>query len=66
MWARALIGNRIEGVLRVVRRVAGMPDYAAHVAHLRCCHPERDVPSPREYYEAFVQARYGDGASRCC
>ncbi len=60
MWAR------VERVLRVVRRVAGMPDYAAHVAHLRRCHPERDVPSAREFYEEYVRARYGDGPTRCC
>lgn len=60
MWAR------VERVLQVVRRVAGMPDYAAHVAHLRRCHPERAVPSAREFYEEYVRARYGDGPTRCC
>jgi len=60
MWAR------VERVLEVVRRVAGMPDYAAYVAHLRRCHPERDVPSAREFYEEYVRARYGDGPTRCC
>jgi uncharacterized short protein YbdD (DUF466 family) len=60
MWAR------VERALQVVRRVAGMPDYAAHVAHLRRCHPECDVPSAREFYEEYVRARYGDGATRCC
>ena len=60
MWAR------VERVLQIVRRVAGMPDYAAHVAHLRRCHPERDVPSAREFYEEYVRTRYGDGPTRCC
>jgi uncharacterized short protein YbdD (DUF466 family) len=60
MWAR------VERVLEVVRRVAGMPDYAAHVAHLRRCHPERDVPSEGEFYDEYVRARYGDGPTRCC
>jgi uncharacterized short protein YbdD (DUF466 family) len=60
MWAR------VERVLGVVRRVAGMPDYAAHVAHLRERHPEYDVPSAREFYEDYVRARYGDGPTRCC
>jgi uncharacterized short protein YbdD (DUF466 family) len=60
MWAS------VERVLQVVRRVAGMPDYAAHVAHLQRCHPERDVPSAREFYEEYVRARYGDGPTRCC
>jgi uncharacterized short protein YbdD (DUF466 family) len=60
MWAR------VERVLEVVRQVAGMPDYAAHVEHLRRCHPERDVPSAREFYEEYVRARYADGPTRCC
>ena len=66
MWARASIGDRIERILRVVRRVAGMPDYAAHVAHLRRCHPEREVSSAHEYYDAYVRTRYSDGPTRCC
>ena len=60
MWAR------VERVLEVVRRVAGMPDYAAHVEHLRRCHPEFPVPSEREFYDEYVRARYGDGPTRCC
>jgi uncharacterized short protein YbdD (DUF466 family) len=43
-----------------------MPDYAAHVEHLRRCHPERPVPSERAFYEEFVRARYEDGPTRCC
>ena len=60
MWAR------VERVLQVVRRVAGMPDYAAYVEHLRRCHPERAVPSAREFYEEYLRARYQDGPTRCC
>ena len=60
MWAR------VERVLQVVRRVAGMPDYAAHVAHLLRSHPEFPVPSEREFYDAYVRARYDDGPTRCC
>jgi uncharacterized short protein YbdD (DUF466 family) len=60
MWAR------LERVLRVVRRVAGMPDYAAHVEHLRRCHPERPVPSRRQFYDDHLRARYADGPTRCC
>ncbi len=58
--------GRLQRVLRVVRRVAGMPDYAAYVEHLRACHPERGVPSRREFYDEFVRARYADGPTRCC
>jgi uncharacterized short protein YbdD (DUF466 family) len=55
--------NRIASV---VRRIAGMPDYQAHIEHLRRCHPGSPVPTEREFFEQFVQARYGGGATRCC
>jgi len=43
-----------------------MPDYAAYVAHVRSRHPERPVPSEREFYEEYVRARYEGGPTRCC
>jgi uncharacterized short protein YbdD (DUF466 family) len=43
-----------------------MPDYDAHVAHLRRCHPDRALPTRREYFEQYLLARYGDGPTRCC
>jgi uncharacterized short protein YbdD (DUF466 family) len=71
-----MLGRRTDGwadgrsmrrrVLSGIRRIAGMPDYAAHVEHLRRCHPEAPIPSEREYYDDFVRARYGDGPTRCC
>lgn len=57
MWAR---------LAALVRRVTGMPDYAAYTAHLRRCHPDRPVPSEREFFSEYLRTRYGDGASRCC
>jgi uncharacterized short protein YbdD (DUF466 family) len=58
--------GRVEQVLQVVRRVAGMPDYAAHVEHLRRYHPDLPVPAAREFYEEFIRMRYADGHTRCC
>ena len=52
--------------LAALRRIAGMPDYAAHVEHLRRSHPERPLPTEREFYEDYLRARYGDGPTRCC
>jgi uncharacterized short protein YbdD (DUF466 family) len=66
MWGNGEMGAVLAKALSTVRRVAGMPDYAAHLEHLRRCHPERAVPTEREFYEAFVEARYADGPSRCC
>jgi uncharacterized short protein YbdD (DUF466 family) len=53
-------------VASAVRRIAGMPDYEAHVVHMRHCHPEQPVPSAREYYTEFLRSRYEDGPTRCC
>jgi len=44
----------------------GMPDYAAHLAHLRAKHPDCPEPTEREFYDQYVRSRYGDGTSRCC
>ncbi|HJR49964.1 MAG TPA: YbdD/YjiX family protein [Gemmatimonadales bacterium] len=50
----------------LLRRIAGMPDYPAFVEHLRRCHPDRLVPTEREFYEEYLRARYADGPTRCC
>ncbi|HZI73134.1 MAG TPA: YbdD/YjiX family protein [Gemmatimonadales bacterium] len=52
--------------LTFLRRIAGMPDYRAHVEHLRRCHPESPIPSEREFFEDYLQRRYQNGATRCC
>jgi uncharacterized short protein YbdD (DUF466 family) len=56
----------LQRVSRTIRRVAGMPDYAGHVEHLRHYHPDCPIPSEREYFDEFVRSRYGDGPTRCC
>ena len=67
MWDRGPAGTwaSLAALLSAVRRVAGMPDYAAHLEHLRRCHPERPLPSDREFFEEYVRARYADGPTRC-
>ena len=59
-------GTVLHSLQTVLRRIVGMPDYERHIEHLRHCHPERPLPSEREYYENFVRARYEDGPTRCC
>lgn len=63
---RARARTTLEGALAALRRVLGMPDYAGYIAHLRAAHPERPVPTEREFYEEYVRARYADGPTRCC
>jgi uncharacterized short protein YbdD (DUF466 family) len=62
----ATLRRWMSALQSVVRRIAGMPDYAAHLEHLRLRHPELPVPSRREFYEDFVRARYQEGPTRCC
>jgi uncharacterized short protein YbdD (DUF466 family) len=50
----------------VLKRILGMPDYAAYLAHQRARHPDCPVLTQREYYDQYVRSRYGAGASRCC
>jgi len=52
--------------LRAFKRVCGMPDYAGYLAHMTERHPGSAVLTEREFFEAHVSARYGNGASRCC
>jgi uncharacterized short protein YbdD (DUF466 family) len=56
----------VTHIAEFLRRIAGMPDYAAHIKHLQHSHPETPIPTEREFYDDFVRARYGDGPTRCC
>ena len=53
-------------IVKTVRAVFGMPDYEAYIEHMRRRHPDRPVPSERDFYDEFVRNRYGDGPTRCC
>jgi uncharacterized short protein YbdD (DUF466 family) len=48
------------------RRVFGIPDYDAYVAHLRARHPDRTIPAPAEFFAERQRARYEGGGGRCC
>lgn len=58
--------GRLRGLYAAVRRIVGMPDYDAYVAHLLACHPGATVPSEREYFDQYLKARYENGPTRCC
>ena len=57
VWARAV---------QTARLCCGMPDYDAYVKHLREHHPERKVPSYKEFFRERQEARYKGGGGRCC
>jgi uncharacterized short protein YbdD (DUF466 family) len=58
--------DSLVALLRVIRRVAGMPDYAAYIEHVRHYHPDQPLPTEREFYDSYLQSRYGDAPTRCC
>lgn len=55
-----------QRVASVVRRIVGAPDYAAYVAHVRACHPDRQPLGEREFLAERWKARYERPGSRCC
>jgi uncharacterized short protein YbdD (DUF466 family) len=56
----------VRKVLGTIRRLAGMPDYEAYVAHLRAHHPGHPVPDRRTFFDEWLRARAAGGATRCC
>ncbi len=59
-------GGVVARLVTLVRRVTGMPDYAAYVAHCRAAHPDRPVPSEQEFFDEYLVRRYEGGPTRCC
>jgi len=52
--------------VRIARQLIGVPDYEAYLAHLRAHHPQRALPTYREFFEERQRARYKGGGGRCC
>ena len=57
-----------RGLRRTGRLMCGIPDYDGYVAHLRQHHPDKAVPSYRDFFRDRLEARYGGkgGTTRCC
>jgi len=56
----------LEQAVAVVRRIIGVPDYDAYVAHVRDRHPG-EVPLTRAEFERECQEnRYNRPGTRCC
>ncbi|MBX9928240.1 MAG: YbdD/YjiX family protein [Gemmatimonadaceae bacterium] len=50
----------------LIRRIIGVPDYEAYLAHMRACHPS-DAPLDRTAFAAErLDARYSKPGARCC
>jgi len=59
------IASTWRALIAAARRIVGIPDYDAYVAHLKARHPERAIPKPDAFFAERQEARYR-GAGRCC
>lgn len=53
-------------IARVIRRIIGVPDYEAYVAHVRTHHPGQEPMSERDFDRERLTARYSKPGNRCC
>ena len=69
MWRPPMsteLRRRLRAAMDGCRRIVGMPNYRVFVDHCREHHPDRPVPTEREYFEEYLRARYESGPTRCC
>lgn len=62
MGARA----RVERVAKVIRRIIGVPDYDAYLAHVNAHHPGCTPMSREEFTQQRMNDRYSRPGNRCC
>ncbi len=55
-----------QRAVQTARLSCGVPDYDLYVRHLREHHPERTVPSYKEFFRERQLARYKGTGGRCC
>lgn len=53
-------------IMALVRRLSGMPDYENYLSHQREKHPGAPVLTEREFFDRYLESRYGGAGSRCC
>jgi uncharacterized short protein YbdD (DUF466 family) len=53
-------------VLAVVRRIVGVPDYDAYLAHARRHHPDAEPLSREAFVRESWDAKYSRPGNRCC
>jgi uncharacterized short protein YbdD (DUF466 family) len=63
---RGAIRSAWHRLVTIGRRVLGVPDYDAYVAHLRAHHSDRAVPTKSAFFAERQRARYEGGGGRCC
>ncbi|MDN4075233.1 MULTISPECIES: YbdD/YjiX family protein [Fictibacillus] len=62
--------RKINGVAAAIRKIgrgiSNLPDYDSYVEHIRQHHPEVVPPTEAEFFNDFLNKKYGASAKRCC
>jgi uncharacterized short protein YbdD (DUF466 family) len=56
----------LRGVLWYLRELTDESAYERYVEHVRCHHPDRSVPSRREFERQRVDAKSANPGVSCC
>jgi uncharacterized short protein YbdD (DUF466 family) len=59
-------GGGLARALAVLRRVIGVPDYDAYLAHMRDHHPQCAVLTRDEFLAERMRDKYSKPGQRCC
>ncbi|MBS0394638.1 MAG: YbdD/YjiX family protein [Proteobacteria bacterium] len=59
-------GARLKAARRAFKQMFGIPDFERYCEHLREHHPERPLPTEREFHAMAIDRRYGAARPRCC
>ncbi|PRC91718.1 YbdD/YjiX family protein [Solimicrobium silvestre] len=51
---------------QAARLMVGVPDYEVYVEHMRVNHPDKHCMTYEEFFRERQEARYGNGAGKCC
>ena len=57
---------RLDRIGEVLRRIIGVPDYEAYVAHQRRSHPCEEPATREAFAQDALARRYEKPGSRCC
>jgi uncharacterized short protein YbdD (DUF466 family) len=64
--AATLAASLLARVARVLRQVAGAPDYAAYLEHMDAHHPGAAVLTEPEFHRRAMDRLDGSSRPRCC
>ena len=62
---RKRVAPRVKALAGSLARVLGDGEYARYCAHLRRRHPDRAIPTARDFYRARLEEKFSR-PSRCC